>query len=85
MMVSPDKKFPVLHADIKWALNRFKEHLEEKLIAAQEKYGYSTEWLRDNWEEECRAELMRHIEKGDPHDVAIYAMFLWYHGWSTNA
>lgn len=73
-----------LHEDTKSLLEDFGVELWNKLKAAETKYGYTNNWIRPNWEDECRNELIKHLEKGDPRDVAIYAMFLWYHGWSTN-
>lgn len=59
------------------------EELRLKMIRNQEKYGWSNEWLTSDWENECRENMMKHIQKGDPRDVAIYAMFMMYRGWST--
>lgn len=61
----------------------FAEALAEKLYAAQVKYGYEDSWKYGGWEEKCREDLMNHLDKGDPRDVAIYCAFIWYHGWST--
>jgi len=54
------------------------------MISNQEKYGWTNEWLTSDWEEECREEMRIHLEKGDPRDVAIYAMFMIYRNWSTH-
>lgn len=72
-----------LHPDTADLLNRFHVALRAKLFAAQEKYMYTNEWSMPDWELECRREMMRHIEKGDPVDVAAYCVFMWHHGWST--
>lgn len=74
-----------LHPDTAKLVRRFARALANKLLAAQRKYGYSNNWLRDDWMDECRAELRRHIEKGDPRDVAAYCAFLWHHDASTRA
>lgn len=66
-------------------LNEFSTALCDKLEAAERKYGYHDNWLTEDWEAECRAKLMRHIEKGDPLDVAAYTAFMWKRGWSTAA
>ncbi|AOJ31391.1 hypothetical protein WJ16_07640 [Burkholderia metallica] len=66
-------------------MRRFAHALGNKLLSAQRKYGYSDNWMRDDWADECRAELMRHIQKGDPRDVAAYCAFLWHHNESTAA
>ena len=72
-----------LHPDSKRLVQDFAKAMAEKLRAAEVKYGYSNGWLSTDWEIECRAELYRHAEKGDPRDVAIYAAFCWLHKWST--
>ncbi|MCA8502207.1 hypothetical protein LGN13_10925 [Burkholderia multivorans] len=72
-----------LHPDTAKLVRRFARALANKLLAAQRKYGYSDNWMRDGWADECRAELMRHIHKGDPRDVAAYCAFLWHHNEST--
>ncbi|WP_254213464.1 hypothetical protein [Burkholderia multivorans] len=72
-----------LNHDTAKLVRRFARALANKLLAAQRKYGYSDNWMRDGWADECRAELMRHIHKGDPRDVAAYCAFLWHHNEST--
>ncbi|WAS56239.1 hypothetical protein MK974_24375 [Burkholderia ambifaria] len=72
-----------LHRDTAKLVRRFARALAHKLLSAQRKYGYSDNWMRDHWADECRAELMRHIHKGDPRDVAAYCAFLWHHNEST--
>ncbi|VWB76885.1 gp38 [Burkholderia lata] len=72
-----------LHHDTAKLVRRFARALANKLLSAQRKYGYSDNWMRDDWADECRAELMRHIRKGDPRDVAAYCAFLWHHNEST--
>ena len=62
-------------------VQRFADALLAKLRLAQAN-GRSG-WDQDDWEEACRKGLMRHIEKGDPRDVAAYCAFMWHHGWST--
>jgi hypothetical protein len=54
-----------------------------KLRKAETKYGHSNAWSEPDWMDECKLELRKHLEKGDPKDVAAYAMFLWYHGETT--
>lgn len=63
----------------------FAEAMKEKFLAAQIKYGKrgSTDWMRNNWADECRVHLLEHVYKGDPRDVANYCAFLWFHGWSS--
>lgn len=57
--------------------------LGNKLRDAERKYGYSDGWRSKEWMDGCRAELVKHVAKGDPRDVAAYCAFLWYHGQST--
>src|SRR5690349_284618 len=64
-------------------VQRFSRALAEKLSAAEQKYGWSDDWARDGWLDVCREELVRHVRKGDPRDVAAYCAFLWHHGQST--
>jgi hypothetical protein len=42
------------------------------------------EWLFGDFvERECQRELLQHVLKGDPIDVAAYAAFMWRRGWKT--
>lgn len=61
---------------------RFADAVREKLAAAERKYGWRDAW-RTTDAGELRADLRRHIEKGDPRDVAAYCLFLWARGEST--
>lgn len=72
-----------MHPDSEKLLNACFYELRLKMIKNQEKYGWSNEWLTENWEQECLSEMRKHIDKGDPKDIAIYAMFMIYRGWST--
>lgn len=74
-----------LHPATADLVGRFAAALHDKLLAAQRKYGYSDNWQRADWMDECRQHLRQHIEKGDPLDVAAYCAFLWHHGASTTA
>ncbi|MCK1445392.1 hypothetical protein IVB43_23695 [Bradyrhizobium sp. 48] len=64
-------------------VSRFSAALLEKLRAAENKYGRKDDWLAPNWEAECQQQLLEHVAKGDPRDVAAYCAFAWYHGWTT--
>jgi hypothetical protein len=75
--------FPGLHRETASLVMRFAGSLAAKLRRAEEKYGYTDGWARDDWEAECRQHLHEHVAKGDPLDVAAYAAFCWAHGWST--
>lgn len=74
-----------LHPETRQLVHEFSKALADKLAKAEQKYGYRDNWRTDDWESDCRAELMRHIEKGDPLDVAAYCAFMWRRGWSTNS
>jgi hypothetical protein len=73
-----------LHPQTATLVNGFANALKAKLLKAQQKYGYSDNWAKDDWEAVCRDELLRHITKGDPLDVAAYCAFMWKRGWSAN-
>lgn len=76
---------PSLHPDNEILLAKVTEILREKMIRNEQKYGWTNDWLLHDWEDECREEMRRHLEKGDPRDVAIYAFFMIFRGWSTVA
>ncbi len=62
----------------------FASALAMKLREAEMKYGYGDGWKNQDWMDQCRADLMAHIAKGDPLDVAAYCAFLWHHGEKTS-
>lgn len=62
---------------------RFASALADKLYKSEQKYGRSTDWMKDDWYDDCLQSLLEHIEKGDPKDVAAYCAFMWHHGWET--
>ncbi|THD11334.1 hypothetical protein [Metallibacterium scheffleri] len=74
-----------LHPRTRELVERFARALMEKLAKAEWKYGYSDGWASDGWLDVCRADLILHVAKGDPLDVAAYCAFLWHHGISTQA
>lgn len=78
VMVTLDEN---LHADSKQLVQVFAEAMAEKLRQAELKYGYSNGWLTDDWEIQCRRQMMEHVAKGDPRDVAIFAAFMWARDW----
>ncbi|XAI97167.1 hypothetical protein [Dolichospermum phage Dfl-JY45] len=84
-LAEPERVTPgsSLHPDTAALIQRFSAALASKLAAAQVKRGLSTEWAQPDWMEECRQQLHRHVQKGDPVDVAAYCAFLWHHGEST--
>ena len=65
-------------------IQQFAKALAFKLAKAEEKYGWGGAWLEESCVPAMREDLRKHIEKGDPLDVAAFAMFLWYHGATTN-
>ncbi len=74
-----------LHPRTRDLVARFSDALALKLARAERKYGYSDGWASDDWLDACRADLARHVAKGDPLDVAAYCAFLWHHGASTQS
>lgn len=78
-VVVPEGLHPVT-ADL---VVRFATALAEKLHKAEQKYGWSTDWMKSGWYNDCLQSLWEHIEKGDPRDVAAYCAFMWHHGWVT--
>jgi hypothetical protein len=60
---------------------RFSRRLLAKLRLAQA--NGKSGWERDDWETACQQGLLRHLEKGDPRDVAAYCAFMDHHGWIT--
>lgn len=71
-----------LHQPIEDLVRRFAEALRLKLIESEQKYDWDNGWLSNGWEEDLRCDIRKHIEKGDPRDVAAYCAFAWHHGWS---
>lgn len=69
--------------EIKLAVDTFAEALKEKLIRAEEKYGWNGHWKRKGWSDNLNECLAEHIHKGDPLDVAAYCMFAYIHRWSV--
>lgn len=74
---------PELQPDTADLVIRFAKALAAKLREAEIKYQRSNSWMSPDWMDECRAELVEHVRKGDPRDVAAYCAFAWHHGWST--
>ena len=72
-----------LRAEFKRLLARFSDALLEKLMANERKYGFGWAWKENDWEEHLQRDLLKHVAKGDPRDVAIYAFFAHYHNWRT--
>jgi hypothetical protein len=72
-----------LHPETVNLIARFASALAEKLAEAERKYGWDTHWQSPAWMDQCREQLVDHVAKGDPRDVASYCAFLWHHGEST--
>ncbi|UJD90126.1 hypothetical protein FS594_15810 [Rahnella aquatilis] len=72
-----------LHENTKALVIGFANALAVKLHKAEKKYGYDNSWKNDNWQRECQRDLLAHVTKGDPLDVAAYCAFMWHHGWPT--
>lgn len=72
-----------LHFQTAALVLEFASALAQKLRAAEIKYDYTNGWATDDWGSVCRMEIRRHLEKGDPLDVAAFAAFMWKRGWST--
>ena len=74
-----------LHPATEKLIDDFASALKAKLLISQKKYGWTNEWSRPDWMDECQQHLLNHLAKGDPRDVAAYCAFLWSHGWNTRA
>lgn len=72
-----------LNPDTAKLVRTFAGALAQKLREAEKKYGYSDGWKTLDWEAECQRQLLGHVQKGDPLDVAAYAAFCWGRRWST--
>jgi hypothetical protein len=72
-----------LHPNTATLVRDFAEAMAKKLRASEVKYGWTANWMRKGWQGELAAELLRHVHKGDPIDVAAYCAFAWFHGWSV--
>lgn len=64
-------------------VDNFANAMKQKLLKAQIKYGFKTDWLNNDWEKSCQSQLNNHVLKGDPLDVAAYCAFMWFHNWKT--
>lgn len=64
-------------------VDRLAGDLKAKLRAYEDRTGWENGWRDPAWREDCRRDLLRHVAKGDPLDVAAYAAFCLHHGWST--
>lgn len=81
----PDWLPTELHPDTKNLVLGFAQAMAEKLLKAEQDYEYGNGWTQPDWMDDCRADLIHHLAKGDPRDVANYCAFLWFHGEKTMA
>jgi hypothetical protein len=66
------------------AIRHFSHDVYNKAMLARDKYGFHPlGWATPDWQEELQKGIAEHLQKGDPRDVAVYAMFAWFHGWGT--
>lgn len=72
-----------LHIETVKVVKDFAEALLMKLLAAQQKYGYTDHWMNPCIIPDLRQDLAEHMQKGDPRDVAAYCAFLWHHNEPT--
>lgn len=74
-----------LHPDTVDLVVKFAEAIADKLRRAEIKYDFTNEWKTDTcWRDKCMDDLLEHLAKGDPRDVAIYCAFMWHHHWKTS-
>lgn len=81
--VENDSLADELRDDFREILCRFNKVLLDKLLANERKYKFGYSWQESDWEEQLQRDLVAHVEKGDPRDVAIFGLFAWHHGWRT--
>jgi hypothetical protein len=55
----------------------FAQVLFDKMVEAERKHGWKGAW-KTVPTEKLQADMVEHIQKGDPRDVAGYCMFLWF-------
>jgi hypothetical protein len=72
-----------LHPETKRLIQAFAVALADKARDAEVKHGFGDDWISNLTETECRIDLLKRLEKGDPRDVAIYCAFMWARGWRT--
>lgn len=77
-----DQEAEVPMADLKRLVDAFAASLLAKLIESERKYGWKGGWIKKDWKDDLLVEIRKHVEKGDPRDVAAYCAFAWFHGWS---
>lgn len=71
-----------LHLQTAVLVCTFADALAQKLYDSQVKYGFEHAWADPGWQGDLITQLLDHVRKGDPLDVAAYCAFAWSHGWS---
>lgn len=74
-----------LHPKTRALVAAFAEAMADKLRRAELKHDFTDGWSEPDWQGMCREEMIAHLLKGDPVDVANYCAFMWFHGWRTGA
>lgn len=72
-----------LHNESKSLVLKTAEIVAEKMRATEQKRGLTNEWAKPDWGSACINDFLRHIDKGDPRDLAVYASVMIHHGWTT--
>ncbi|MEI9534900.1 MULTISPECIES: hypothetical protein [Morganellaceae] len=72
-----------LHKDSQALVLKTAEVVAEKMRATELKRGLTNEWAKPDWESACINDFLRHVDKGDPRDLAVYANMMIHHGWTT--
>ncbi|EPJ3803339.1 hypothetical protein OND84_002597 [Morganella morganii] len=72
-----------LHKDSQAMVLKTAEVVAEKMRATELKRGMTNEWTKPDWESACINDFLRHVDKGDPRDLAVYAIMMIHHGWTT--
>lgn len=72
-----------LHKDSQALVLKTAEVVAEKMRATELKRGLSNEWTKPDWGSACINDFLRHVDKGDPRDLAVYASMMIHHGWTT--
>ncbi len=70
------------YAAMKKVVDEFAAHMLSKMWKSASKRDNADAWQDPAFAPEIRQHLLEHVDKGDPVDVAIYAMFAHWHGQS---
>lgn len=72
-----------LHKDSQALVLKTAEVVAEKMRSTELKRGLTNEWAKPDWGSACINDFLRHVDKGDPRDLAVYAIMMIHHGWTT--